>query len=103
MNIVEAMEGLFANKVRAFICLGGNLLRAVPDQKRMEQAWALTVMVSIKLNSSHLFPGKQAYILPCLGRFEIDEQATGNQTVTSEDSFSMINGSIGERAPHRIC
>jgi anaerobic selenocysteine-containing dehydrogenase len=26
-------------------------------------------------------------------------QATGNQSVTSEDSFSMINGSIGRRAP----
>ena len=102
MNIVEAVEGLFAGKVRAFVCLGGNLLRAVPDQKRMEQAWPrqhLTVMVSTKLNRSHLFPGKAAYILPCLGRYEADAQAGGNQTVTSEDSFSMINGSIGRRAP----
>ena len=102
MNIVEAVEGLFADKVKAFISLGGNLVRAVPDQTRMEAAWAaqdLTVMISTKLNRSHLFPAKQAYILPCLGRFEIDEQATGNQTVTSEDSFSMINGSIGDRAP----
>jgi molybdopterin-dependent oxidoreductase alpha subunit len=102
VNIVEAVEGLFAGEVKAFFCLGGNLLRAVPDQTRMEQAWAaqdLTVMVSTKLNRSHLFPGKQAYILPCLGRFEADEQATGNQTVTSEDSFSMINASIGERPP----
>jgi anaerobic selenocysteine-containing dehydrogenase len=51
MNIVEAVEGLFEGKVKAFISLGGNLLRAVPDQKRMEQAWAaqeLTVMVSTK-------------------------------------------------------
>ena len=102
MNIVEAVEGLFASKVRAFVSLGGNLVRAVPDQERMEQAWAaqdLTVMVSTKLNRSHLFPGKQAYILPCLGRLERDEQATGNQSVTSEDSFSMINASIGKREP----
>ncbi|APX85923.1 formate dehydrogenase [Methylorubrum extorquens] len=102
MNIVEAVEGLFEGKVRAFISLGGNLVRAVPDQKRMEEAWAqqdLTVMVSTKLNRSHLFPGKQAYILPCLGRFEVDVQATGNQSVTTEDSFSMINASIGEREP----
>ncbi|VVT02294.1 Protein YdeP [Sphingomonas sp. EC-HK361] len=101
-NIVEAVEGLFADKVRAFVCLGGNLLRAVPDQERMEKAWAaqdLTVMVSTKLNRSHLFPGKVAYILPCLGRMEADEQAGGRQTVTSEDSFSMINGSIGNRKP----
>jgi molybdopterin-dependent oxidoreductase alpha subunit len=102
MNIVEAVEGLFAGRVHAVISLGGNLLRAVPDQQRMEQAWAkqdLTVMVSTKLNRSHLFPGRQAYILPCLGRFEIDEQATGNQTVTTEDSFSMISASTGDRAP----
>ena len=102
MNIVEAVEGLFAGTVRAFVSLGGNLVRAVPDQKRMEQAWAqqdLTVMISTKLNRTHLFPGKAAYILPCLGRFETDEQATGNQTVTTEDSFSMINASIGDRDP----
>lgn len=102
MNIVAAVQALFDGKVKAFMCLGGNLLRAVPDQRRMEVAWAaqdLTVMVSTKLNRSHLFPGKQAYILPCLGRFEADEQTTGHQTVTSEDSFSMINASIGDRAP----
>ena len=102
MNIVEAVQGLFEGKVKAFVSLGGNLVRAVPDQKRMEAAWAaqdLTVMVSTKLNRSHLFPAKQAYILPCLGRFETDEQATGNQAVTTEDSFSMINASIGERPP----
>ena len=102
VNIVEAVEGLFDGKVKAFISLGGNLVRAVPDQLRMETAWAaqdLTVMISTKLNRSHLFPAKQAFILPCLGRFEIDEQETGNQTVTSEDSFSMINGSIGDRSP----
>jgi molybdopterin-dependent oxidoreductase alpha subunit len=102
MNIVEAVEGLIEGKVRAFICLGGNLLRAVPDQKRMEEAWPkqdLTVMVSTKLNRSHLYPGKTAYILPCLGRYEKDVQASGNQSVTSEDSFSMINGSVGRRPP----
>ncbi|MDE0878802.1 MAG: FdhF/YdeP family oxidoreductase [Sphingomonas bacterium] len=102
VNIVEAVEGLFDGTVKAFVSLGGNLLRAVPDQERMEKAWAaqdLSVMVSTKLNRSHLFPAKQAYILPCLGRFETDEQASGNQTVTTEDSFSMISASIGHRTP----
>ncbi len=101
-NIVEAVEALFAGDVQAFVSLGGNLVRAVPDQARMEQAWAaqqLTVMVSTKLNRSHLFPGKIAYILPCLGRFERDEQAGGVQAVTTEDSFSMISGSIGHEPP----
>ncbi len=102
MNIVEAVEGLFAGQVRAFVSLGGNLVRAVPDQARMEQAWGqqeLTVMISTKLNRSHLFPAQAAFILPCLGRMEADEQAGGIQSVTTEDSFSMINGSIGDRPP----
>ena len=102
MNIVAAVEGLFAGKVKAFISLGGNLVRAVPDQKRMEAAWAaqdLSVMISTKLNRSHLFPAKNAFILPCLGRLEADIQAGGIQTMTTEDSFSMISASIGKRQP----
>ena len=102
MHVVDAVQGLIKGKVRGFVSLGGNLLRAVPDQKRMEEGWArqdITVMVSTKLNRSHLFPGKAAYILPCLGRSEIDRQSSGNQAVTSEDSFSMISGSIGHRPP----
>ncbi len=102
MNIVEATEALFAGKVRAMICLGGNLLRAVPDQARLEAAWPtqdLTVMISTKLNRSHLYPGKAAFILPCLGRAEIDEQAGGKQAVSIEDSFSHIHGSFGRGRP----
>ncbi|MCJ8056926.1 FdhF/YdeP family oxidoreductase [Shinella curvata] len=102
MTIVDAVKGLMAGKVKAFISLGGNLVRAVPDQKEMEAAWAaqdLTVMVSTKLNRSHLFPAKQAFILPCLSRLERDDQETGNQSVTTEDSFSHISGSIGKRPP----
>ncbi len=100
--IVDAIDALTKGKVKAFLSLGGNLVRAVPDQKRTEVAWAaqdLTVIVSTKLNRSHLFPGKSAYILPCLTRNEVDEQATGPQSVTSEDSFSMISGSTGHRKP----
>lgn len=100
--LVDAVEALFKGQVKAFFCLGGNLMRAVPDQRRMEEFWPqqeLTVMVSTKLNRSHLFPAKKAYILPCLTRTEIDLQASGNQSVTTEDSFSMISGSIGHRSP----
>jgi molybdopterin-dependent oxidoreductase alpha subunit len=101
-TIVDAVKGMMAGKIKACISLGGNLVRAVPEQKEMERAWAsqdLTVMVSTKLNRSHLFPGKQAYILPCLSRAEVDAQATGNQAVSVEDSFSHISGSIGKRGP----
>ncbi|SCX14941.1 Formate dehydrogenase H [Agrobacterium sp. DSM 25558] len=101
-TIVDAVKGLMAGEIKAFICLGGNLVRAVPDQKDMEQAWSrqeLTVMISTKLNRSHLFPGANTYILPCLSRLEIDSQATGPQAVTTEDSFSHISGSLGKRTP----
>jgi molybdopterin-dependent oxidoreductase alpha subunit len=102
VNIVEMVEGLLDDSVKASICLGGNLLRAVPDQRRMEESWArqdLTVMISTKLNRSHIYPGKAAYILPCLGRAEVDEQSGGPQAISTEDSFSMISGSTGHRAP----
>ncbi len=102
MNIVEVGEVLLRGEIAASICLGGNLLRAMPDIGRIEEVWQqqkLTVTVSTKLNRSHLFPGAEAYILPCLSRVEIDEQQTGNQTVTIEDSFSMIHPSLGHREP----
>lgn len=101
-TIVDAVKGLMAGEIKAFISLGGNLVRAVPDQKAMENVWAsqdLTVVVSTKLNRTHLFPAKQAYILPCLSRFEMDLQARGNQSVSTEDSFSHISGSTGKRSP----
>ena len=101
-NTVEACEAILAGKVNAFIMLGGNFLRAVPDHSRMEPAWeriGLTVNVATKLNRSHLFPGAVSYVLPVLGRIEIDQQATGPQSLSMEDSTSCIHGSRGVRAP----
>ncbi|MBJ6402059.1 oxidoreductase alpha (molybdopterin) subunit, partial [Enterobacter hormaechei] len=51
------------------------------------------VHISTKLNRSHLTTGRDALILPCLGRTDIDRQAEGPQAVTVEDSFSMIHAS----------
>lgn len=99
---VEVCEGVLDGSVQAFIGLGGNFLRAIPDQSRIEPAWEklrLTVQIATKLNRSHLFNGKTAYLLPCLGRSEEDEQAGGPQTVTIEDSFSHVHGSRGHRTP----
>jgi len=102
MTIVDVVKALMIGQIKATISLGGNLLRAVPDQKEMERAWPqqdLTVVISTKLNRSHLFPGRHAYILPCLSRLEEDMQLSGVQSVSTEDSFSHISGSIGKRAP----
>ncbi len=102
LHIVDAAAGIFDGSVRAMLCLGGNLVRALPDSARLEAAWGgleLTVSVATKLNRSHLFPGRQSYILPCLSRSEIDVQAGVNQWISIEDSFSMIHGSRGTRPP----
>ncbi|OWY00976.1 FdhF/YdeP family oxidoreductase [Thioclava sp. IC9] len=101
-HIVDAAQAMLEGKVSATFSLGGNLVRALPDSDRIEEAWPkqkLTVMISTKLNRSHLYPGEVAYILPCLSRSEKDEQETGNQYVSVEDSFSMIHGSLGKGAP----
>ncbi len=102
MTTVDVCEGVLDETMQAFIGLGGNFLRAVPDQARIEPAWErmrLTVQIATKLNRSHLFNGRNAYLLPCLGRSEEDIQASGPQTVTVEDSFSHIHGSLGHRKP----
>src|SRR5439155_5100058 len=82
MNTVAVCEGLRAGKVKAFIGLGGNFLRAIPERDEMERAWEkmrLTVQVATKLNHGHLVMGEVAYLLPCLGRSEEDMQASGPQ------------------------
>ncbi|MDB5359503.1 MAG: formate dehydrogenase [Rhodospirillales bacterium] len=102
LNTVEACEAILAGKVDAFVMLGGNFVRAIPDRDRMEPAWRrmrLTVNVATKLNRSHLVHGEISYILPVLGRIEIDRQATGPQDLSIEDSTGCIHGSRGVRTP----
>ncbi|MBY0294885.1 MAG: FdhF/YdeP family oxidoreductase [Methylobacterium sp.] len=102
LNTVETCEGILAGTVHAFIGLGGNFLRAIPETERMEAAWPrmrLTVQVATKLNRSHLVNGEIAYLLPCLGRTEEDRQESGPQAVTIEDTFSCIQGSLARRSP----
>jgi molybdopterin-dependent oxidoreductase alpha subunit len=82
--------------------MGGNFAAATPDAARTAAALRrceLTVHVSTKLNRSHLVHGREALILPCLGRTEIDRQAGGPQAVTVEDSMSMVHLSAGMKAP----
>lgn len=102
MNTVEACEGILKGEVSAFIGLGGNFLRAIPEQRAMEQAWPrmrLTVQIATKLNRSHLINGEIAYLLPCLGRSEMDLLTGKHQVVSMEDSLSCVHGSVGKRQP----
>ena len=96
---VEACEAIIAGKVRAFIGLGGNFVRAVPERELMEAKWSgidLSVQIATKLNRAHLIAGKTTYLLPTIVRSEIDEQANGPQIVTVEDSTTRIHSSRGK-------
>lgn len=102
LNTIEACEGIIKGDVEAFVSLGGNFLRAVPDTSRMEPAWRklrLTVNIATKLNRSHLVHGEVAYLLPCLGRIEVDRQRDIPQAVSVEDSTGFMHASRGFAAP----
>lgn len=101
-NTVETIAAMLEGRSRVFVGLGGNFAQATPDSLRTHvalQRCELTVQISTKLNRSHLMHGRQALILPCLGRTDIDVQATGQQAVTVEDSFSMVHASQGQLPP----
>src|ERR1700753_3597003 len=102
LTTVDACKGMISGEVRGFVSLGGNFLRAIPERSLMEPAWTklrLSVQIATKLNRSHIVPGEITYLLPCLGRIEIDEQATGPQAISMEDSTACIHGSRGQRKP----
>ncbi len=102
LNTVEACEGIVNGSVKAFISLGGNFVRAIPERELMERTWRemdLSVQIATKLNRSHLVVAKTTYILPTLVRSEIDEQLSGPQIVTMEDSTTCIHASRGKYKP----
>ncbi len=97
-NVVNAVQAMVDGRAKVFIGLGGNFVRAVPDWTVAEAAMRrlrLTVAVSTKLNRGHLVHGEEALILPALARSDIDIQAGGRQSVTVEDSMSMVHASSG--------
>jgi molybdopterin-dependent oxidoreductase alpha subunit len=102
LTTVDACQGILKGDVEGFVGLGGNFLRAVPERSLMEPAWSglrLSVQIATKLNRSHIVPGEVTYLLPCLGRIEIDRQTSGAQAVSVEDSTTCIHGSRGQREP----
>ncbi len=101
-DVVHAIKAMHKEKNKVFIGLGGNFADAAPDTKLTYEALkscALTVHISTHLNKSHLICGKEALILPCLGRTELDIQLGGVQSVTVEDSMSMVHSSKGSNIP----
>ncbi|WP_133000285.1 FdhF/YdeP family oxidoreductase [Luteimonas arsenica] len=101
-DTVGAIEAMIEGRAKVFFAMGGNFAIATPDSDATARGLrncALTVNVTTKLNRSHLVHGRDALILPCLGRTEIDIQAAGPQGVTVEDSMSMVHLSSGINPP----
>jgi molybdopterin-dependent oxidoreductase alpha subunit len=101
-DVVDSIRAMRDGKVGVFFALGGNFAAAAPDSEVTAAGLRrcdLTVHVATKLNRSHVLTGREALILPCLGRTERDRQAGGEQYVTVEDSMSVVHASRGRLAP----
>jgi formate dehydrogenase major subunit len=101
-DTVESIRAMRDGKVKVFMAVGGNFVRATPDSNLTEAALRscrLTVQVSTKLNRSHAVCGDTALILPTLGRTDRDRQRSGEQEVSVEDSMSRVHRSRGTLEP----
>jgi len=102
LDTVAAIKALRDGDAKVFVGLGGNFVSAAPDTSVTEDALRaadLTVHVSTKLNRSHVVHGREALILPVLGRSEKDLTGGTRQRVTVEDSMSAVHSSKGPIAP----
>ncbi|MEU3699906.1 FdhF/YdeP family oxidoreductase [Streptomyces griseoviridis] len=102
LDAVNSIKAMREGRVRFFLGVAGNFVRAAPDSDVTEEAMRrcrLTAHISTKLNRSHTVCGDTALILPTLGRTERDIQATGEQFVTVEDSMSEVHTSRGRLEP----
>ncbi len=101
-GVVDTIKAMYEGGVKVFIGLGGNFAVATPDTPYTQEGLRrcdLTVQIATKLNRSHLVCGKEALLLPCLGRTEIDMQQHGPQAVSVEDSMSNVHLSAGRNEP----
>ena len=101
-DAVATMEAMIVGKSKALLCLGGNFAVALPDSDQCfpaMKALDLSVHLGTKLNRSHLLVAKETYILPVIGRTELDVQNGMGQSITVEDSMSMVHASAGKLTP----
>ncbi|MBS0504007.1 MAG: FdhF/YdeP family oxidoreductase, partial [Proteobacteria bacterium] len=88
-SVVDAIAAMRDGRAKAVICLGGNLAIASADPQACAEGFRkldLAVHITTKLNRTHLLTARNSFILPCLGRTDLDMQAGGPQAVTVEDS-----------------
>ena len=102
LDTVDAIRAMRDGRAKVFMGMGGNFALATPDTAVTETALlncSLTVQVSTKLNRSHIITGREALILPSLGRTDRDIQGGAKQQVSVEDSMSMVHLSRGSLHP----
>ena len=102
LDTVDSVKAMRDGHARFFFAMGGNFASAVSDTEVTEAALRttdITVHVSTKLNRSHVTAGREALILPVLGRSERDRTGGREQRVTVEDSMSAVHASKGPLAP----
>lgn len=101
-DAVAAMQAMAEGRSKVLLSLGGNFSIALPDPELCAEGMRrleLAVHMNTKLNRSNLLVGKESFLLPVLGRTEQDVQASGPQSVTIEDSMSMVHASRGRLKP----
>jgi molybdopterin-dependent oxidoreductase alpha subunit len=97
-DTVDTIAAMHEGEIEIFVSLGGNFLSATPDTVCTAEAirrCRLTVHIGTKLNRSHIVTGRQALILPCLGRSERDPGGF----VTVEDAMGVVSSSTGRQEP----
>jgi molybdopterin-dependent oxidoreductase alpha subunit len=101
-NTVEAIAAMRDGRAKVFFAMGGNFLTATPDTHVVADGLKqckLTATVLTKLNKTALTTGETGLILPCLGRSEIDRQASGEQFVSTESTMLNVQMSKGVYEP----
>lgn len=101
-DVVDCIKAMHEGKAKVFFAMGGNFLSATPDTQYTADALRncdLTVQVSTKLNRSHLVHGKEAIILPTLGRSDKDIVNGEQQFVSCENSMGVVQMSKGNLKP----
>src|SRR5262245_18483339 len=87
LDTVRTCEAVRSGSVKAFISLGGNFIRAIPETDIMERAWRqleMTVQIVTKPNRGALIHGRAAYLL---------------QFVSVEDTTGRFHASHGQAEP----
>ena len=95
-DVVDSIKAMQRGAAKECFAMGGNFLSATPDTEFTAEALSgcnLAVHVSTKLDRAHFITGKQALILPCLGRTDRDVQASGRQLVSVENSMGVVHTS----------